>query len=238
MKLQRMTIYFACMALTMHVSAAETFSSGPNQTTLIELYTSEGCSSCPPAEERMNAFIDHKSLWEEFVPVAFHVDYWNYLGWSDRFSSPDYTARQRQYSKTWRASTIYTPCFVRNGEPDRNPKLSRSHLEPGILTATIADGMIDVIYSPNDQQSKKLTVWVAPLSGKVSTSVKSGENRGRNLKHSFVALDLENKPMKQDGKTFTATLPFTRETKPMAVAVWISRAGSLEPIQSAGGWLE
>src|SRR5258705_5915226 len=71
------------------------------QTSLIELYTSEGCSSCPPAEEWLGQLGKHPRLWRDFVPVAFHVDYWDGLGWPDRFARKQFTERQYAYSKSW-----------------------------------------------------------------------------------------------------------------------------------------
>ena len=223
-----------CMVVAAH---PETFTSGPRQTTLIELYSSEGCSSCPPAEKRMNAFINDQGLWKEFVPVAFHVDYWNYIGWTDRFSSQEFSNRQRQYSKAWKSGTIYTPCFVRNGKTDRTPSLSVGSNEPGVLEATISNGQIAVRFTAKDAALKKFTAWVAPLTGKTTTDVKAGENRGRTLEHGFVALGLEHTAMEKDGDAFTAMLPFERNEDAKAVAVWISRSDSLTPIQATGGWL-
>jgi len=83
--------------------------SGVEKNTLIELYTSEGCSSCPPAEEYLNNFKNKKGLWQTWIPVAFHVDYWDYIGWKDRFAAKKFGQRQRQYAKLKRTSTVYTP---------------------------------------------------------------------------------------------------------------------------------
>jgi hypothetical protein len=78
-----------------------TFQSGESATTLIELFTSEGCSSCPPADKWLSKFRSNPDLWSRVVPVAFHVDYWNNLGWMDRFSRPEFTERQRGYGAAW-----------------------------------------------------------------------------------------------------------------------------------------
>src|SRR3954469_11090424 len=97
-------------------SAAEvTFESGPQRTHLLELYTSEGCSSCPPAETWFSKLKDQPRLWRDFVPVAFHVDYWDRLGWRDPFAAKTWTARQYAYSTTWKNGSVYTPGFVLNG---------------------------------------------------------------------------------------------------------------------------
>ena len=72
-----------------------TIESPDTRVALVELFTSEGCTSCPRAEAWFGALKGESGLWKEFVPVAFHVDYWNHLGWSDRFSSEEFTSRQR-----------------------------------------------------------------------------------------------------------------------------------------------
>src|ERR1700712_4295101 len=75
--------------------------SGENRVHLLELYSSEGCSSCPPAESWLGELRTAPGLWRDFVPVAFHVNYWDRLGWRDRFASKEYTARQYAYSSQW-----------------------------------------------------------------------------------------------------------------------------------------
>ena len=92
--------YWWMVALVTLISArAETtFQSGPQRVSLLEVYTSEGCSSCPPAESWLGEFKNQARLWKEIVPVAFHVDYWDGLGWKDRFAREEYTSRQRAYS--------------------------------------------------------------------------------------------------------------------------------------------
>ncbi|MEN9676720.1 MAG: hypothetical protein RIS76_2616 [Verrucomicrobiota bacterium] len=82
---------------------------------MIELFTSEGCSSCPPAEKWLGSLGDQPGLWRDFVPVAFHVDYWDGLGWADRFASVENTRRQERYATHWRNRGVYTPGFVLNG---------------------------------------------------------------------------------------------------------------------------
>ena len=94
-------------------------SPGP-RVSLLELYTSEGCSSCPPADRWVSKLRDDPRLWHEVVPVAFHVDYWDYIGWPDRFASPAFGARQREYARTRHVSTVYTPGLVLAGEEWRS----------------------------------------------------------------------------------------------------------------------
>lgn len=84
---------------------------------LVELYTSEGCSSCPPADEAMiDLQAEYQNLHQPVYFIAFHVDYWNYLGWKDSFSSAAYTARQRDYGQYFSLNSIYTPQTIINGK--------------------------------------------------------------------------------------------------------------------------
>src|SRR2546423_2933711 len=118
-----MKTLFLATALSLGATAAfaETrFQSGAQQAALIELYTSEGCSSCPPAEDWLSRLKEQPGLWKKFVPVAFHVDYWNYLGWRDRFSLWQFTERQRRYAAKWQSESVYTPAIVFNGNESRN----------------------------------------------------------------------------------------------------------------------
>jgi len=82
--------------LTSLSANAQQFMSGEKQVPLIELYTSEGCSSCPPADRWMSKLTAHEDLWSGFVPIALHVDYWDYIGWKDPYASREYSQRQRQ----------------------------------------------------------------------------------------------------------------------------------------------
>ena len=105
------------MAASIGAQAGElVLESKPVRTHLIELYTSEGCSSCLPAEAWMSGLKNQPRLWQEFVPVAFHVDYWDHLGWRDPFSSRSWTQRQMTYVKQMKLSSAYTPQVVVGGQ--------------------------------------------------------------------------------------------------------------------------
>ena len=104
------------LLVTAVVAAPLKFSSRENRTHLIELYGSEGCSSCPPAERWLGELRTNPGLWHDFVPVAFHVIYWDHLGWRARFAGKEFTARQYAYSSQWSSDTVYTPGFVLDGE--------------------------------------------------------------------------------------------------------------------------
>ncbi len=128
------------------------FQSGPARTHLLELFTSEGCSSCPPAEKWLSELRGNSRLWKQFVPLAFHVDYWDRLGWTDRFANKVFTARQQAYSAAWRSGTVYTPAFVLDGREwqDRAvEKLTRNDETAGALNVEVRDGKATATYRPS-----------------------------------------------------------------------------------------
>src|SRR5260370_670544 len=107
-------------------SAVVTFQSATERTALLELYTSEGCSSCPPAEAWLSGLKKSPGLWKDFVPLAFHVDYWDYLGWRDPWAERGFSDRQRAYAENWHNENVYTPAFAPEGfnasfRPDESP---------------------------------------------------------------------------------------------------------------------
>ena len=143
-----------CLALLAIASALSAhageivFESTPTRTHLIELYTSEGCSSCLPAEEWMNGLKNQARLWQDVVPVAFHVDYWDHLGWRDPFASKVWTERQADYSARWKGESVYTPAFVLDGVAWRNAAVpSASTEKPGVLKITINGERVTAAFS-------------------------------------------------------------------------------------------
>ncbi|MBA3544641.1 MAG: DUF1223 domain-containing protein [Chthoniobacterales bacterium] len=229
------------------LSAADVhFQSGPAQTALVELYTSEGCSSCPPAETWLSRKKDDPGLWKKFVPLAFHVDYWDRLGWRDRFSSKEWTQRQSRYSSLWQSESVYTPAVVLNGRELRgwsNADLARpgDPAAAGILSATTTDGKTFAIeFKPASGQSAEWEVHLALLASDISSKIGAGENVGRNLKHDFVVLDLQGGEMKTNSGAEVARLTTAAKAEAgarLAVAIWVTPRGQLAPVQATGGWL-
>jgi hypothetical protein len=233
------------LSATMAIAAETRFESGPQQTALVELYTSEGCSSCPPAEAWMSRLKSDPGLWKTFVPLAFHVDYWDRLGWPDRFSSKRWTERQRGYASLWQSESVYTPAVVLNGDEVRNwsgANVSRpNEKQVGVLTAKTTDGKTFAIeFRPAGGNTADREAHAALLGSGISSKIDAGENSGRNLQHDFVVLDLSDAEMKSEGGIMRArlTMNATRETGTRkAVAVWISARARLAPVQATGGWL-
>lgn len=232
--------------LTTAVVRAEpiVFESPETQAVLLELFTSEGCSSCPPADAWITALKDSPDLWKRVVPVVFHVDYWNGLGWPDRFASRDHTARQRRYSAAWRANSVYTPGFVLNGREwrgwfQREPLAASASPKVGKLMVRLAAAQAEVSFAPIGAHPKELRAEFVLLGGDLVSDVKRGENSGRKLRHDFTVLHFAAAPMRPDGGRFTATIPLPAKTAdtPHAIAAWVIPGEAQPPIQATGGWL-
>ena len=237
--------------------AETTIRSGPGRVTLIELYTSEGCSSCPPAEKWLGSLRADPGLWKAFVPVAFHVNYWDHLGWRDRLASDTFTQREYAHAAAWRSASVYTPCFVCNGEEWRPQGVTSADLasadkdhrgtRAGALTIVWqSDRTCRVDYSPPAGvgiSGAGLDVSVALLGSGIITKVRAGENRGRDLGHDFAVLQFETAALKSDNPgrlTATVVVPPRADVtaRRHAISAWVTRRGDPAPLQAAGGWIE
>jgi len=212
--------------------------SGTRQVSLLELYTSQGCSSCPPAEAWLNTWLDSDDLWKTLVPLALHVDYWDYLGWRDPYATGANGARQREHARAGRASTVYTPGFFLNGREWRGWTLRlpprASGREPGNLGVSIENGIVTATFP---QAGEPLELHIAVLGFGIKTVIERGENRDRTLAQEFVALthDVE---ISNNGQ-WRVALPAidAAAAKRLGIALWVSEAGDARPLQATGGWL-
>jgi hypothetical protein len=228
------------MAAALSANAGEiVFESKPARAHLIELYTSEGCSSCPPAEAWMSGLKSQPRLWQDIVPVAFHVDYWDRLGWRDPFASKLWTERQIEYSARWKTESIYTPAFVLDGKEWHYGKLPDAATEtPGVLKITVNGERVTAFFNALPGFADRFDIHVARLGFSLRTDVTAGENNGRKLIHDFVVLGLTNETMKSGAKEFQ--LPSSTKSaadQRTAIAAWITVPDQIKPIQAVGGWL-
>ena len=222
--------------------------SSAQRVTLVELFTSEGCSSCPPADRWLSALEDDPRLWQRIVPLAFHVDYWDHIGWPDRFASPAHSARQREHARRGGLGSVYTPGFVVHGEEwrgwFRTPVLTLEHPPPaGIITLEVdrAANGVRASFVAAARVAQPLELHLAVLGSGLVTEVSSGENAGRSLRHGFVVLGYSRSDMAGASPRFAAaaTMPAARHRAPrLALAAWVSARGDPAPLQAAGGWLE
>lgn len=220
------------------------FDSGGSRVALLELYTSEGCSSCPPADRWFSQTQDDPGVWTEFVPVAFHVDYWDYIGWKDRFAAREYSARQHQYKAEGAVGVVYTPGLFLDGIEWRDWRLGQRPLpdrsRPGVLSFAVEQENFAVHFAPLEDVGA-LTVNIALLGMGLETDVQAGENRGRHLTHDYVVLGLESLPMELVDGNYRAlgSLPTPRVKAPGYAAVaWVSSPNRQAPIQAVGGLLK
>jgi len=239
-------VFLLVFAISPLMAAPLSISSPVQQATLIELYTSEGCYSCPPADQWLATLKSHKQLWTTYVPVAFHVDYWNYLGWRDPFAKAQYSERQRQYASHRYTKTVYTPGLFQNGREWRawfSDRRLRSPVDNdvGVLQGAIDNNQLRVSFTPVHDLSAPLQLNVAVLGFDIMTEVSNGENEGKVLEHDFVALSLGHYQGQVLDNVYQwqiadASIDLNaRHAK--GIALWVSRVGDPTPIQAAGGWL-
>jgi hypothetical protein len=159
---------------------------------VLELFTSEGCSSCPPAEVIVNELAQRSDV----LPLSFHVDYWDGLGWRDRYSLASATERQRGYARTMGGSSVYTPQAIVDGSRDivgsqRDAVMQAvSGRREGIATSvSISDGSIHIHVGAGPDAASADVLLVAYLR-EATTPIGRGENSGRTLKESNIVLSL------------------------------------------------
>jgi hypothetical protein len=223
----------------------QTFSSSAQQVNLIELYTSEGCSSCPPADKWLNDLKDQKGLWSEFIPLAFHVDYWDYIGWQDPFADSRHSQRQYRYQATDNIRSVYTPAVVINGNEwrawrrDILPKNQNSNA--GKLKIELEKNQLSARYQADIPLNQSLVLNIAILGFDLTSKVNKGENSGRTLKHEFVVLAyraIAMQPSQAGFNTNNVILPSTSvNSRQTALATWVSTPKNPTPLQATGGWL-
>jgi len=241
-------VLFAAITMSFAVTLAGAtdqinFTSADQAATVIELFTSEGCSSCPRADAWMSQLKTRDDLWKSIVPAVFHVDYWDGLGWPDRFAKREFTQRQRHYAFSWPTGAVYTPMFVVNGKEWRGwfngePSPRRSE-KTGTLHITLTGGT-DVTATFTGAKQRSLALEVALLGSNLDSDVKRGENRGRKLHHDFAVLQFVKIEMVLDGDRWSAATSFSKESPvahPSALAAWVKTDETGLPIQATGGWL-
>jgi hypothetical protein len=188
---------------------------------LVELFTSEGCSSCPPADELLREVNQQKSSEGQIIiGLSEHVSYWNGLGWKDPFSSDQYTNRQNGYSAKFHTEGPYTPQMVVNGREqfvgsDRGKlrealadESRRKQVQLHIVQAKLGDSALTFSYSAQDLSvNSPLQLMAAIVDDTDRSSVQRGENSGRSLQHVFVVRALASVATLRSDETKTVTLP-------------------------------
>lgn len=176
---------------------------------IVELFTSEGCSSCPPADRTLSFLQENQPVRNaEVIALGFHVDYWDYLGWRDKFSSRQFSNRQRDYVQAFRLDSSYTPQMVVDGETEfvgsnlqrANGAIEAAAKRPkATVSLTIKQGFLEAAID-NVPIMTPATVFLAVAENGLSTKVRGGENRGNNLVHPAVVRHLNQIGSIRDGK--------------------------------------
>lgn len=218
-------------------TAACSARSGPTVPAIVELYTSEGCSSCPPADQWLSRLKTDPAV----HAFAFHVEYWDYIGWKDRFAHPVLGQRQAQQLAVNGGGVRYTPQVVRNGIDERRwPRLAPPLPAPAIAsTVDVAlqrDGdRFSASVTPLPGAPSRLTAWWAVTEHGHSSRVSAGENSGETLKHDFVVR--EYRPVAAWNAAGATTLQFTPSVPadpahPRQVSLVVVDGNSGKPLQA------
>jgi len=204
-----------------------------------ELYTSEGCSSCPPADRWLSSQLTTPERSSSILALSFHVDYWNYIGWEDPYSKRQFTERQYAHKRTGNISQVYTPQFVFSNREAR--RWSHAGVIPQRLEAMKQDTAPVAVHASLERKSKdtveikvktdwlddrysKGRVWLALFEDDLSQQVSAGENRGELLRHDRVVRYLSQPETVSTGKpnhVFRHTIPadWTQENVGIGVIV-------------------
>jgi hypothetical protein len=198
----RAEVVLISVSLALPAQAAQCVSeSGPGTAALVELYTSEGCSSCPPAD-RWLATLSQRYPPGSVVPLALHVDYWDYIGWKDPYARREFSLRQRKLSQLQRMALVYTPQVVLQGRDFRrwetqafdealariNAQPAKARLKLELLRAD-AKGLEVEVSAELVQPAEDAVLYLAAYQSRLESRVTAGENRGRILTHDQVVLE-------------------------------------------------
>ena len=239
-----------------YYNTADKESNSDHAPIVLELFTSQGCSSCPPAEAVLAKLAASKKYEGSLIPLAYHVDYWNYLGWVDPYSSPEWTNRQTDYREVMGEATLYTPQLVMQGQyemigSDENKikqyidELGKNQESPEydvtIENALYQDSrlLIDLSTAALDSTSHSPVVLVIVIFENTEpTEVASGENAGRTLGNKFVVRSIDRQLLdlgKNDVKKFyqSQIVPEPGWHIPnMGVAAWVQDVKTMKILRA------
>jgi len=219
--------------------------SSNNRVALLELYTSEGCSSCPPADKFMSRVKRANISDQQLIPLSFHVTYWDHIGWKDRFSHPQHDVRQRKLAKMNNSSAVYTPQFIMNGKDFRshgsfdneivriNSIAAMYQLE---LNASLYTDAIDVVLNTRTvmDKDKEAVAFIVLYEQGLSSEVTDGENEGEQLHHDYVVRELKGPYLiDKDQSVFEVTFAHSDyKIENSGIVAFIQKPKSFEVLQA------
>ena len=221
----------ALLALALPVAGAP---AAPARFALVELYTSEGCSSCPPADELLARLAsDAAHAGTPVAALSFHVTYWNQLGWTDRFSDEAFTQRQRAYAHRFELKSLYTPQMIVDGASEFvgsntaaagravHEALAHPRSTSLVLEARPDSGGVSATCHVASAPEGSV-LWIAWADAEHASAPDRGENQGQHLHHVNVVRALERVPVA--GGKYAGTVHLRRpEVAPGVVVAWVQR---------------
>jgi hypothetical protein len=217
------------------------FNAGPGFA-VVELFTSEGCSSCPPADEAVGKL---KGFEKNIYVLSFHVDYWNNLGWKDIFSDPAYSSRQQQYGTFFHLSNIYTPQIIVNGKVEfvgSEESRLRKTIEESILEIPKTEIHIKVLQEINHKipvsvasdGNKDFRLNLALVQNFASDFIQKGENKGKTLSHFFIVRDFKVLSNPKGSDTFFLIMPTGLQSSNCTVVAFLQDSNNGHIIAATG----
>jgi hypothetical protein len=217
--------------------------SGERQTAVVELYTSEGCSSCPRADRWLEKLVTTPQQDLDLLALAFHVDYWDYLGWKDRFSNVDYSKRQRVLGANNRQRTIYTPEFFVNGKEARGSgnilkKIQQTNQQPAPITLQLTvsrdqSELVVAVQTPSElDNGEPIHHRYLVYENHLSTDVKRGENSGKVLHHEQVVRYMSPAQSLQTENQHRIAIDPAWQAENVGIAVLVTSVGAHRYLQA------
>lgn len=234
---------FALSVLGLSATTAAELRKGPKA--VLELFTSQGCSSCPAAD----ALLDKLSQRADIVALAYHVDYWDYIGWPDTFGAKDNSDRQRDYAEGFGSSRIFTPQLVVNGrgsvvasrEGEVDAALASAALPVMIDLAVGGDGMLEISVPPVEGDSEAV-VWLVTFVDRAEVEIERGENKGKTVAYTQIVTDRHMLGMWDAAKGAEMRIPIGElldaPANGIAVLIQEERNGIPGPILGAASYVQ
>ncbi|MCI2398867.1 DUF1223 domain-containing protein [Aliiroseovarius subalbicans] len=205
----------------------------PKPLVVVELFTSQGCSSCPPADALLAQLAEERA---DVLPLALHVDYWDYIGWADKFARPEHTARQKAYAHAAGMRSIYTPQMVVGGvdhvighKPMKVADFLAAHraaMGRVGLTGRVEDGVAFVRAEPREDLPRKMVAQLVQFTARETVNISRGENAGKSISYANIVTDLHIVGEWDGIDAFETSIPVPKEGS-LAILIQASGAGPI-----------
>jgi hypothetical protein len=224
----------------MGVTQAESVRANPKA--VVELFTSQGCSSCPPADALLTSLAER----EDVVALAYHVDYWDYIGWEDTFGDKGFSDRQRGYAKSWGSTRIFTPQMVVNGAEgvvgSRRDEVhdAMTSAQLPLPVSLVAHGDMLKLDVPADETLEDATIWLVRYLDRADVAIEKGENAGKTMVYTQVVVDRQPVGLWEAAAGAEIKLPLEQfageDNGGLAILIQAERNGLPGPILGAAAY--